>query len=67
MADTNQPSSFQWMRDVGISANEVAWLERHASAGTKLDANTRLIASKIGDQAFEGLCATIIAPASKLQ
>lgn len=50
----------QYMRDVGVDQHDVAWYARFAASAGMRTPGDLSRASRIADQAFQGLCQTII-------
>lgn len=65
MSHQTQSPSLQYMTDVGVPVEDVAWLERTSRhpLGTPAEKNR---VDSILDMAFKGLCATIKTPGFQL-
>lgn len=67
MLSTQSSHGLEYMQEVGVPADDVAWLATQLAAGRPLnpEANTR--ARRIEDLAYDGLIATIRRPTARLQ
>lgn len=59
MFDEKNPSSSQWMSEVGVPPADVSWLERITRSRMPRSAGDVQRASDIAERAYQGLLATI--------
>jgi len=60
MSTTTNLDNLQYMRDVGVTESDVAWYAQFATTASKRSQSEVARARRIADQAFNGLCRTIV-------
>jgi hypothetical protein len=60
MSVTTNLDNLQYMREIGVDESDVAWYAQFAASASKRSQSEVARARRIADQAFMGLCSTIV-------